>query len=208
MCTCEGPSYTREMAVEADTVSGTRWWPGGRRGAIGLTSVILTVTAVGLWQVASRGRQLLCEGGVASLCKPADVAGGKRAYVSANERLIAQLPVFPGARRLETSSSPYSLGDDPESPIDGYTTAAAWSVPPQTTADSIVVFYATQARGWSVARDTRVDLPNPDSLLGLTLTRASARVVLSVPVREGSPVVGSAILRNRFTVVADAKQDE
>src|SRR5207248_11031313 len=130
--------YTRAMAVEAHIVTPTRWWPGGRRGAMALASVVLIVTTVGLWQVRSRGSELLCEGGIDSLCHPAGVAGGKHAYVSANERLIEQLPVYSGARRLNTSSSPYALGDRPNSRIDGYTTAVTWSTPPRTTADSIV----------------------------------------------------------------------
>jgi hypothetical protein len=194
------------MAVEADTGSRTRWWTGGLRGAIALASVVLTVTVVGLWQVVSRGSHLLCEGGLSSLCRPAEVAGGKHAYVSANERLVDQLPVFPGARRLTTTSSPYTLGDDPESPIDGYATTAAWSVPPRATPHSIVGFYAAHLRGWKVERDFRVDLPNPDSHLGLSLIRGSARVGLHVPVREGSPVAGSTVLGNRFTIAADHDQ--
>jgi hypothetical protein len=195
------------MAVEAD-ISRTRWWPGGRRGAIALTSVVLTVTAVGLWQVASRGRHLLCEGGLNSQCRPAEVPGGRHAYISANERLIDRLPVLPGAQRLEITSSPYSSGDEPESPIGGYTTVAEWSVPHGMKADSIVEFFIAHVRGWSVERDGRVDFPNPDSYLGLNLTRGSARVGLKVPVREGSPLVGSTVLGNRFTVVADHDQDK
>jgi hypothetical protein len=194
------------MAIEAHIVGPARWWPGGRRGAIALASVVLVVTAVGLWQVRSRGSELLCEGGITSLCRPADVTGGQHAYVSANERLIAQLPAYSGARRLNTSSSPYASGDRPNSPIDGYTTAVTWSAPPRTTANSIIEFYAAHLRGWSVERDTRVDLPDPDSSLGLRLTRGSARVYLRVPVREGSPVLGSPVLGTRFTVVADHDQ--
>jgi hypothetical protein len=108
-------SYTRAMAVEAHVVTATRWWPGGRRGAIALASVVLTVTAVGLWQVGSRGSELLCKGGMTSLCHPADVVGGKHAYVSANERVIERLPVYSGAPLFANRSSRAPFGTDPAS---------------------------------------------------------------------------------------------
>src|SRR2546421_12906649 len=126
------------MAVEADAVSRGSWWPGGRRGAVALASAVLVVTVVGLLQVASRGSHLLCQAGMARRCRPSAAPGGRQVYVAANESLVDELSVFPGGRRLTTTSSSYTLGDEPESPIDGYTTTATFAVPAGTTADAIV----------------------------------------------------------------------
>ncbi|MGB2693680.1 MAG: hypothetical protein WBD55_00670 [Dehalococcoidia bacterium] len=73
----------------------------------------------------------------------------KSPYVQKNEVLLDALPVLPGAKRLETASSPYfgsAAGDEPL----GYTTNATYAAPAAMTARDVIEFYALSLRGnWS-----------------------------------------------------------
>jgi hypothetical protein len=61
------------------------------------------------------------------------------AYVTANEAVFRQLPIFPGARLREESSSAAYAGDDGE--IVGYTTLYHFDLPSDARADDVAAFF-------------------------------------------------------------------
>jgi hypothetical protein len=61
------------------------------------------------------------------------------AYVTANEAVFRQLPIFPGARLREGSSSPAYAGEGGE--IVGYTTLYHIDLPSDARADDVAAFF-------------------------------------------------------------------
>ena len=61
------------------------------------------------------------------------------AYVTANEAVFRQLPIFPGARLREESSSPAYAGEGGE--IVGYTTLYHFDLPSDARADDVAAFF-------------------------------------------------------------------
>jgi hypothetical protein len=60
-------------------------------------------------------------------------------YVTANEAVFHQLPIFPGARLREQYSSPAYAGDGGE--IVGYTTLYHFDLPSGARADDVTAFF-------------------------------------------------------------------
>lgn len=62
-------------------------------------------------------------------------------YVEKNEELLASVPVFPGARRIDVRHSPYYEGDSAGAPVAGYTTAIAFGLPENASRVEVARFY-------------------------------------------------------------------
>ena len=78
---------------------------------------------------------------------------GEDADVSANDGILAGLPVLEGAEEKSHRSSPYFLSDQPGGP-DGYTTNVVYTVAEGTTDEEILQFYADSIGGeWDHCRE-------------------------------------------------------
>jgi hypothetical protein len=108
------------------------------------------------------------------------------ADVKENERSLADLPVPPGARRLEVRSAPYY--EEEGGPPKGHTTTAVYEAPRGAGATEIVDFYAERLRGWRCRRE------DVGALL-LHCTRGSALVSVNTENMGARPP--------RFEVVVD-----
>lgn len=104
---------------------------------------------------------------------------GTNSYVDRNEDLLRELPVYPGARHLHTSSNPYRLSES--GPVAGYGTLATYEAP-DTDVESLLSFFeANLPDEWTVWRD---EIPCRDIATGracpsqffLRATRGSAYV--------------------------------
>jgi hypothetical protein len=72
-------------------------------------------------------------------------------YVAANEAIVDELPLFPGASELSRESMSYTFEDGgPLDAPEGYGTLVVYRVPEGTTEDEVLDFYATVAPdgGW------------------------------------------------------------
>jgi hypothetical protein len=111
----------------------------------------------------------------------AEEGGSEREYVTANERLLAKLPHFPGAHEVSRSSAPYFAGDGAESPVAGYTTNVVYEVPRRVEQRDVVDFYVERLHRWRSRLEYQpgVDLqtgePRPGAWVA-TLTRGRASV--------------------------------
>jgi hypothetical protein len=74
--------------------------------------------------------------------------GGTNEYVEANERLLAELPVYPSAAETRITSASYVGEEGGE--VLGYTTNVVYEVRPGTTARQVIEFYVRELqRTWS-----------------------------------------------------------
>lgn len=81
-----------------------------------------------------------------------------REYVTANEALLAELPVYPDARLTSQESLPYMLDEGGRyDRADGYGTRAVYRVPPGTGDDDVATFFLAVEDGWT----TRLDATAP-----------------------------------------------
>lgn len=75
-------------------------------------------------------------------------------YVRENERILEELPVFPGAVVERLTSNPYDEPEGSGAPpyeVIGYTTNVVYEAPPDATAQQVIDFYAERlAGGWEV----------------------------------------------------------
>jgi hypothetical protein len=108
------------------------------------------------------------------------------ADVKENERLLADLPVSAGARRVEVRSAPYY--EDEGGPPKGHTTTAVYQAPGGANARQVVDFYAERLHGW------RCRPENVGALL-LHCTRGDALVSVNTENMSADPP--------RFEVVVD-----
>jgi len=75
--------------------------------------------------------------------------GGRDEYVTANEALLAELPVYPDARLTSQESLPYMLDEGGRCErADGYGTRTDYRVPPRTDDDDVATFFLAVGRGW------------------------------------------------------------
>lgn len=91
-----------------------------------------------------------CAGGVGSTVDRDEA-------VAANERLVRELPLYPGARVRETASTPYRASES--GPVVGYGTRLVLELPAGAEAPDVAAFYAEELRlrGWQLAE--RLDGP-------------------------------------------------
>lgn len=115
-------------------------------------------------------------------CAGRDVAGGRDAYVSANERLLASLPRYPGAEEVERTSSPYFRPDDEHDPLpQGYTTNVVYELPARVPQRRVIDFYRGELSSWRsrVEYTPGVDVQTGDErpgAWGASFTRSAAAV--------------------------------
>jgi hypothetical protein len=110
------------------------------------------------------------------------------ADVKENERILADVPVPAGARRLEVRSAPYY--EDEGGPPKGHTTTAVYQAPAGANARQLVNFYAGRLRGWRC-------LGEDVGALLLHCTRGDALVSVNTENMRSDPP--------RFEVVVDRK---
>lgn len=77
-------------------------------------------------------------------------------YVEKNEELLASIPVFPRAERLEVTSSPYR-GVDGEGSPRGYTTTYRFRLPASATRQEVARFYKSRLSDQWVLIEELVD---------------------------------------------------
>jgi hypothetical protein len=106
-------------------------------------------------------------------------------YIAANEAILDELPSFPGAERIQTTSAPYFEGDGADAPIAGYTTNAVFTAPEGTSAEDVVSFFEEELSGdWESRREESpiVDLPTGEQIATVvtaTFTQDGATVAVN-----------------------------
>lgn len=81
---------------------------------------------------------------------------GARSYQRANARLLASLPVYPGAREVEREDS-VRTEDERNA---GWTLVAVYEIPPDAAVEQVLGFYRDRLTGWT---------PEPDCCGGLEI---------------------------------------
>jgi hypothetical protein len=114
-------------------------------------------------------------------CGGAHAAGGKEAYVRANEDLLESLPRFPGAQEVGRESSAYYEGDSADAPPAGYTTRIVYELPRRVPQRRVIDFYVRELRDWhpNIEYTPGVDVLNGEArpgAWGARFTRDSASV--------------------------------
>ena len=94
---------------------------------------------------------------------------GARSYKNDNRRLLASLPVYPGAREVEREDSVRTEGDRNA----GWHLRAVYELPPGATVEQVLGFYRDRMTGWT---------PEPDCCGGLdaaSFRRGSEQVTVN-----------------------------
>lgn len=81
--------------------------------------------------------------------------GNDRAYQRDNTRLLASLPVYPGARETEREAA-VRTEDEHEA---GWTLRAVYALPPGVTVEQVLAFYRDRLAGWTPDEDCCAGLP-------------------------------------------------
>jgi hypothetical protein len=68
-------------------------------------------------------------------------------FVSANQRVLGELPVYPGSRSVGETTSPVFDGDNALARIVDYTTTETFVLPHRLSSQTVVVWYFAQLRG-------------------------------------------------------------
>ena len=128
-------------------------------------------------------------------------------YVGENERILEDLPVFPGAVVDRATSSPYeeAEGSGP-APYDviGYTTNVVYEAPPDARAQQVIDFYAERLAGEWEARFEEIPIVvgGTGERRGTVLTALFTRGEAQVSVNTDGIVVGEG---HTFEVVVDQR---
>jgi hypothetical protein len=80
-----------------------------------------------------------------SLLASAGCAGLENGHVSQNKAILRSLPIFPGAREIDRTTSPYYQHDG-EGAIAGYITRARFRLPSGTPPERVGRFYRSRLR--------------------------------------------------------------
>jgi hypothetical protein len=117
--------------------------------------------------------------------------GGDNEEVKRNEEILAELPTFPGTSEFDKVSDPYQEADGADAETIGHTTTITYEVPPGTTAEEVVDFYASRLDpDWRCKRE-RV------GVLLLGCERGPEQVSVNTDNLHANP--------SRFDVVSDAE---
>ena len=101
-------------------------------------------------------------------------------YVERNERLLASLPILPGAREIDRRTDSYRADPTIEaSPIGGYRTKVVYEAPSRARAADVIRFYRAHLRRWNVTV-TPSGCEGKTACRGATFVRGGAIVVLDV----------------------------
>jgi hypothetical protein len=100
---------------------------------------------------------------------PADV--DRATYVLSNVRLLAQLPQYPGARRIRLESEPLRAYEDMTplvgySYVHGYNTYATFQTPGPTRSEDVISFFDDRMPEWRIASRTTIPEGWPHVLKG------------------------------------------
>lgn len=72
-------------------------------------------------------------------------------YVSANEDILSELPVFPGATIKSHTNNPYYLRE--QGGVSGWTTNVVYEVSSEALDEEVVQFYIEHMTGWDSCRE-------------------------------------------------------
>ena len=120
----------------------------------------------------------------------------KGAYIAANEAVIDEFPMFPGAVEVSRESMSYSFGDGgPLDPAEGYGTRVTYRVPGGTTKDEVFDFYVAIAGSEWTLRIEEVPVIIGDSHTPQPgVTGESAPAVYGDPIRQLSLCRGESFV--------------
>ena len=93
-------------------------------------------------------------------------------FVSANRGVLATLPVYPGARSIEETTSPVYDGDNALARVVDYTTTQTFVLPHRLSSLTVVGWYLEQLRG-RCAREV-LDGPAADFTCGTSTVTVDA----------------------------------
>ena len=143
---------------------------------------------------------------IAALCALA-CGSDENPYVEGNERILEELPVFPGAVQESVTSSPYYDEEGPApSRVAGYTTNVVYDVPADVTDRQVIEFYVLSLQSdWSYQA---TELPITDTTTG---ERVGAVLIVDFRREEATVQVNtdgmSAGEGHTFEVVVDQRGD-
>lgn len=154
-----------------------------------LVAIAARMFSTALWTIARFRRSWLTRGltgcaaalaitAVTALIAASDEADvNKDAYVAANQRVLAALPVFPGAHTIATVVVPYYEAGGGRSPV-GFTTLRRYRLPRGATVDGVAAFYRSRLRSrWRLTEQIAGD-EQTGPVLNFARDTASASVNL------------------------------
>jgi len=118
------------------------------------------------------------------------------AYIAANEAIIDQLPLFPGAVEQLRESNSYTFEDGgPLDALEGYGTRVTYRVPDGTTQSDLLEFYGgALASDWQVEIETIPTVgiaapPPPSGSSSGATPPASANAPVATPLATAEPAL-------------------